>query len=258
MTNELGGALVAAELLALLGGVALAVRLAYQGRQAARRAEEDTAFVRQEVTHAYRQVESLLALEKLLNLSQPLPPLRGWAASPDFLRVVAEHILLARPACVMECSSGSSTLVAARCLQLNGAGHVYSLEHSSEYAEITRANLRRHGLQDWATVIDAPLVPYAEFDGARWYSLEGAGVVSAPVEMLIVDGPPLQTARLARFPALPALASRLASRSTLFLDDADREQEQAIVAAWKQSDPNLVVDKLECEKGCVRIRRGVV
>ena len=201
----------------------------------------------------YKQVESLIWLDRLLGLAQPLPPLRGWAGSPDFLLVLAEHVLSAQPKCVLECSSGASTLVIARCLQKIGSGHVYSLEHSPEYAEKTRANLKRHGLDGWATILDAPLEPQPDFNGARWYSLKNLATVAGQVDMLVIDGPPQDTAPLARLPAVPALAHVMAPTCVTFLDDSDREDETAIVARWLAQFPHLQAEQMWCEKGCVKL-----
>lgn len=124
----------------------------------------------------YRQLESLQALHSLLQLPRPLPSLRGWAGSPDFLLELAREVQRRRPATVVECSSGASTVVAARCCQMNGAGHVFSLENSPEYAQKTRRLLAECGLQAWATVIDAPL-QQVELGSERysWYNAGRAG-----------------------------------------------------------------------------------
>jgi hypothetical protein len=66
-----------------------------------------------ESANLYRQVQAFIGLKDLLNLTVPLPPLRMWAASPDFLLVIARHALTAKPRVVVECSSGSSTVVLA-------------------------------------------------------------------------------------------------------------------------------------------------
>ena len=60
-----------------------------------------------------RQVEARAVLEAKLDLGQPLPLTRGWAASPDFLLYVFDHILQYRPKTVVELGSGVSTAVAA-------------------------------------------------------------------------------------------------------------------------------------------------
>jgi predicted O-methyltransferase YrrM len=108
----------------------------------------------------YQQIQAFLALERRLNLTYALPPLRGWAASPDFFLLLAEHTRQECPEVIVECSSGASTIVLAQCAKQNGKGHVYSLEHDANYAEITRQHLEKQGLGDWATVIDAPLQAY--------------------------------------------------------------------------------------------------
>ena len=208
-----------------------------------------------EVASVYRQIEALNGLDKLLGLTSPLPPLRGWAGSPDFLLLLVEHVLQAKPKCVLECSSGSSTIVMACALRKIGVGHVYSLEHSSTYAAQTRGNLMKHGLESWATVLEAPLEPKAEFDGALWYSLKELPSVKGAVDMLVIDGPPQSTARLARLPALPALAHKMIQDCVVFLDDSDRPPEQEIVAMWLKQFPHLQQEQMWCEKGCAKLSR---
>lgn len=88
----------------------------------------DTARVRKEIDVIFSQIEALFALERKLALPQALPPLRGWAGSPDFLLRIANELEERKPRTVLECSSGVSTLVVARCLQMNGKGHVFSLQ----------------------------------------------------------------------------------------------------------------------------------
>src|SRR5690349_19194645 len=46
-----------------------------------------------ESANLYRQVQAFISLKDLLNFTVPLPPLRMWAASPDFLLVIARHAL---------------------------------------------------------------------------------------------------------------------------------------------------------------------
>jgi hypothetical protein len=75
---------------------------------------------------------------------------------------------------------------------------VYSLEHDPISAAETRAMLADHGLDDWATVIDAPLVPVTlGGETFRWYDDSGLKGLKA-IDMLVIDGPPLDTNALAR------------------------------------------------------------
>ena len=206
-----------------------------------------------ESANLYRQVQAFIGLRDLMDFAVPLPPLRMWAASPDFLLVIARHALAARPRVVVECSSGSSTVVLAQAARISGTGHVYSLEHDPVFAAETRAMLADQGLGDWATVIDAPLVPVTlGGETFRWYDDTGLKDLG-PIDMLVIDGPPLDTNALARYPAGPRLLPRLAPGGAAFLDDAARPDETRAVARWQDAFPHLVRNNPSCEKGCVRL-----
>ena len=198
----------------------------------------------------FRQLEALHGLYVELAMQRSLTPTRGWAGSPDFLLELARHARTARPLVVVECSSGVSTVVLARCLQLNGAGKLYSLEHDRAYAQRTRAQLLRHGLQDWAQVLDAPLIAH-DFGGEKWPWYDVAQLPPAiGIDLLVIDGPPQATRTLARYPAAPLLFPRLAPGGTVFLDDALRPAEQAALVRWRNEFPGLQQSVLPCEKGC--------
>lgn len=97
----------------------------------------------------YRQVEALAVLNASIRAAVPLPSLRGWAASPDFLLELARIVLARSPSTIVECICGSSTVVAARACQLLGSSHVYSLEHESRFANETSGRLEDAELQQW-------------------------------------------------------------------------------------------------------------
>lgn len=208
----------------------------------------------QEHAALFRQLEALQGLYVSLGLRRALPLTRGWAASPDFLQELAAHALDEKPACIVECSSGTSTLVLARCLQINGAGIVYSLEHDVAYARRTRRQLQLHGLADWAKVIDAPLLKQT-FGGREhaWYDCSSMEPVDE-IDMIVIDGPPQATGDQARYPAGPALFPRLAPGAAIFLDDAARPGERAALQRWADEFPELEIRSLPCEKGAAVLR----
>ncbi|QGZ37806.1 methyltransferase family protein [Pseudoduganella flava] len=202
----------------------------------------------------FRQLEALQGLYTDLGLTHSLPDTRGWAASPDFLLELTRHAQAERPRFVVECSSGTSTLVLARCMQINGAGKVYSLEHDPIFARQTRQQLARHGLSDWAVVLDAPLTAQ-DFGGATWPWYSTTGLPAAgEIDMLVIDGPPQATRALARYPAGPALFGRLAPGAAIFLDDARRPDEQQILRRWADEYPEIEQRPLACEKGAAVLR----
>ena len=157
-----------------------------------------------------------------------------------------------RPANILECSCGTSTVVLARCAQLNSHGHIYSLESDPKFAEITRQELCRHGLESFATILYAPLTQHDIDDVIRqWYSLDT--LPDFPIDMLVIDGPPSISDPLARFPAGPMLIGRMTKGGAIFLDDADRLGEREIVSRWQESFPTIDIEQLRCEKGLIRI-----
>lgn len=186
----------------------------------------------------FRQMQCLQALHEDLALPASLPPTGGKAASADFLKLVADLVREEKPAVVVECGSGLSTVVIARCLQLNGSGQVFSLEHMEKFAAQTRKELSRRGLSDWACVIDAPL-ERLECHGREVHWYRTAALPDLPIDLLIVDGPPARTGTSPRYPAGPVLFPRLSPQGAVLVDDAGRPEELAVVERWRREFPDL-------------------
>ncbi|MCW8831378.1 MAG: class I SAM-dependent methyltransferase, partial [Gammaproteobacteria bacterium] len=123
-------------------------------------------------------------IQARLGLPQPLPHNPTWSAAPDFIGLIVEHCLQAKPAVIVECSSGLTTLALARCCQLNGGGRVVSLENGEEYAEQTRRQLQASGLEAYAQVIHAPLERVFLDRDYDWYQLKNLPEVS--IDMLVI------------------------------------------------------------------------
>jgi len=205
--------------------------------------------LRKEAAGLLAQLEDLASLRDRLDLRKGLPYTKDWSAAPDFLRIIAEHCLEARPGTIVECSSGLTTLVLARCCQINGHGRVFSLENGARFAEKSEAELRRYGLGDHAEVLHAPLQPHV-VDGHQysWYATED--LLPQSIEMLVIDGPPGFLQQHARYPALPLLFERLTEGCTVFLDDAARADEVEIVELWQRRFPELEHEFVNTERGC--------
>ncbi len=198
-------------------------------------------------------LERYLALGDRLGLRQGLPYVRDWSAAPDFLELIVAHVLAARPAAIVECGSGLTTLMLARCCELNARGCVHSLEHGAEYAARTRQEIARYGLDAHACVIEAPLETHVIHGRTyQWYAL--AALPAAGIELLVIDGPPGPLQPHARYPALPLLLPRLAEGCTVFLDDAARPDEREIVESWRAEFPAIEYHDLPTERGCSVLR----
>ena len=180
----------------------------------------------------FRQYESLLSLYHLLPDMKFLPTTRGWAGSPDFLAKVAELILKKSPNFIVEAGSGVSSIIMGEAIRMNKAGNIISLEHKEEFANITRSDCLLNNLEDELDIIYTPLKGYS-LNGKKWlwYSLDGLNL-SKEIDMLVVDGPPGDTQKLARYPAVPLLLPYFAEHVTIVLDDSNRKDESETVEKW--------------------------
>lgn len=207
-------------------------------------------FIRNMGVAESKQSESLAKLYHLTGLEPgALPPTRGWAASPDFLLVLARHILENKPGVVVECGSGVSTIVITQCLKQLGTGHLYSLDHDLHFSNKTMHELSTLELSEWVTMNSSPLTDH-QIDGQdwSWYSIDKLDCPA--IDMLVIDGPPAGVDGLARYPAGPILFPKLNEEAKVFLDDAARPGEQEVISRWRSEFPDWVTSEEPCEKGC--------
>jgi predicted O-methyltransferase YrrM len=208
---------------------------------------------RSEANELFARLETDRSLRDRLGLHLGLPYSHNWSAAPDFLKLIVEHALIARPETIVECSSGLTTVMLARCCEMNGQGRLFSLENGPDYAARTRSALDRYGLTGKATVIDAPLVPHNLNGWAfEWYALDELPDLS--IDMLVIDGPPGFIQRHSRYPALPLLRDKLADGCVVFMDDAARPDEQEIIGLWQDEFPGIEHEYINTERGCAIFR----
>ena len=189
------------------------------------------------------QIQALLQLHEQFAPRAPLPAVAGWAMEPTALVELVNVVARLRPQLVLECGSGTSTLWIAYALRRNGSGRVVALDHDVEYAHATAQVITEHGLSEWAHVRHAPLTPTDTPRGSMpWYSTDLTELTG--IELLVVDGPPKATGELARYPALPMLADRLAPDARILFDDAHRPDEVRALDAWRETYPLRVEHEL--------------
>jgi len=234
----------------LAGGFLLAQRGAQPSRQQADRQRRVD----------YRQIEALSALREHLNLREPLPPMRGYAISPDFAVILLETLRDHKPRHTLELGCGVSTLIGAYTLeQYELEGRITSVEHQPAFAQITRDNLARHGLSAFVQVVDAPLVLLRGLHRwrGRWY--HAPSIPADAIDLLVIDGPPQyqNPSPLARYPALPVLFGRLSPGALILVDDADRAHERRAIRRWLREYPLIEVRRFDTEKGTVLLRKTV-
>ncbi len=180
--------------------------------------------------------EMIRVYDRVVTHPHPMPELGGWAATPSTMLWILDRVMSEPVHTIVECGSGTSTVWVATALKARGGdGRVFALEDSDEYAAITRDELERLGLSDWATVVHAPLVDTALPDDSSqpWYDLSGL-TLPGQIDLLFVDGPPSRVAPQVRYPAFPLLADQLAADAVVILDDTGRPAEDAIVERWSR------------------------
>lgn len=210
----------------------------------------------------YAQLESLSWLQRRLIIKGQLPPLRGWAGSPDVLLGLHVHIMAIRPQLIVEFGSGASTLVIADALSQIGSGKLISIEHSKHYGAQTNLTLQAEGLEAW---VDLRIGDLEKWDGehlnptdaekpSNWYPISLLEDLEH-IDLLWVDGPPGATCLYSRYPALPALANQLSADAEVWMDDTVRQEEKDICEHWaKEYGFNL--EYFPLEKGLGRLTRS--
>ncbi|WP_017606207.1 class I SAM-dependent methyltransferase [Nocardiopsis alkaliphila] len=202
----------------------------------------------------YEQYVAWTELREYLDVAAFMPPLRGWAASPDVLRLLVRLIERDRPELVVECGSGASSVWIGYALRKVGTGRLVALEHDARYAELGRALVADHALEDVVEVRHAPLtrVPDDHADGVSagvpWYDTEALSDLKG-IGLVFVDGPPRATGPEARYPAVPALLPGCTDRVVFVLDDADRPDERSLGERWLAGHPELARTEEPTEKG---------
>ncbi|WP_407352682.1 class I SAM-dependent methyltransferase [Luteimonas sp. R10] len=176
---------------------------------------------------------SMASIDRRLELRAAAPAMSGWSIEPISLAQMLEFVERVKPASVLECGSGASTVLLAYALEKVG-GRLIALEHLEEYAEATRRDLQRHRLNHVAEVRAAPLEEFELSGGVfRWYA-RAAWADLRDIDLLLVDGPPKATGKMARYPALPLLAGALSAHATVVLDDMHRPEERQALELWQK------------------------
>jgi predicted O-methyltransferase YrrM len=185
------------------------------------------------------QLRDMLAASEPSNSEAAITPLNpGWQLSSQAMQEVVNHVLLDQPKVVVECGCGASTMWIGRALRRVGEGRLISLENSAEWVAIVTELLQHEGL----TSVEVRHAPMEPIQVARqeqpWYSASALADVE-DIDLLLVDGPPGHTNKLARYPAVPALRDRLRPGATVMLDDCHRRDEKETLRKWLAEVPGL-------------------
>jgi predicted O-methyltransferase YrrM len=201
-----------------------------------------------------RSAQDAAVLSTRLGRNAPL--LGGWAVEADFAGIVSREIETG-PNLVVECGSGTSTLVIADQLERNGHGQLISLEHEVDFAAATMRRLVALGVQHRVSVVHAPLGPVV-IDGrpVHWYDRRMVeSSLRGQIDVLVVDGPP-ERPPSARWPAVEVFYPYLASDARVYLDDGRTPHVLRTLRAWRSAHPDLELYWIDTVKGTWLLRRS--
>jgi predicted O-methyltransferase YrrM len=205
--------------------------------------------------HGYKQIESMFSIVEFIKPKFPLPEMREWAVSPDLAKILLDIILEKKPQVILETGSGTSTLIIAYALQKNGSGKIFSLENNEKYAEKTRENIRKHGLEDFVEVVYAPLKELPiKGKTWQWYDTSILPEIKT-IDLLIVDGPKRTLQPMSRYPAMPLVFDKLTDRAIVVLDDFNTDEEKAMVNLWVKEFKGFDREKIKTEKETMILRK---
>ena len=88
-----------------------------------------------------------------------------------------------------------------------------------------------------------------------WYKGVPDILGNRKVELLIVDGPPREIFRMARYPALPMLYEYLSEACTVVLDDVSRNDEKEIIKRWLELYPEFKIEYIREGHGIAMLTR---
>ena len=204
----------------------------------------------------YIQMEAMQSIYSIFQFNSPLPNTRKMAASPDFLKLLVDTILLVKPKLVVELGSGISTILAGKALEKNGVGKLISIDNEDKYAELTRKRVDLENLGDIGRVITSKLIMHLiNGQNYMWYELSFVKEINQDIDLLIVDGPPRITNNNARYPAIPLLKQYFKENTVILLDDGRRKDEQNTVELWLKELDKFKAEYFNTEKGTFKLSK---
>ncbi|WP_370134407.1 hypothetical protein [Alteromonas sp.] len=164
----------------------------------------------------------------------------NWSLAPDALLCIVRLIKKLQIDTVIEFGAGVSTRVLSS-LQKRGFLSLktyISYEHSRHFFEETRKLINALNLEQHCNIQFSPLENVSVNDEELvFYKCENSlkEIKNCDNALVIVDGPPSNGGKMARYPALPIVMDSLGCKKLIiFLDDFNREQEKEIVKEWEK------------------------
>lgn len=162
--------------------------------------------------------------------------LGGWALDGPTVDRLAELVGERRPRTVVEFGSGTGTILLAALMSEQGSdSHVISVEQDEALVTRTRDELAGAGLDHVATLVHLPVGAVGEGVPMGYVLSEEAALAlrTHPPELIFVDGPTLDSGA-SRLGTVDVVAPFVRDDAVLLLNDAFRDAELCVAAAWNE------------------------
>lgn len=209
----------------------------------------------QNLKYQQQKNQSILSIHSTLQPDLPIPTMTGWAAEPELIENILKEIYITKPDIIFEIGSGTSSILSAMLLNKIGKGSIISIDHDARYYDSNQSDIDRYGVSELVSLHHAPLkVQQVNGNSYNWYDINGIEI-NAKIDLLVIDGPPSKTNKLARYPSVPMLYEHLSDDAVIILDDASRPDEIEMVKHWTNEYPDLKASFIPSEKGIAVLRR---
>lgn len=207
--------------------------------------------IQQSTGNAVAQLEAYIAIHNYFNTGSLLSGFHGWPISPDIGLFIINQMRRKQYDLIIEFGSGTSTLLFAK---LAAAQHheklmsdllpqkIVSFDHHADYYRQTQELLKINQMGKYVDLVHAPLIEWQENKQTfLYYDCEAklqqlAQTLNGKQAkiLVLVDGPPGNTCKNARYPAVPLLFKHLAAHQIdIILDDAARAEEKEVAMKWQ-------------------------
>lgn len=182
--------------------------------------------------HNNEQLPSFL-LHQLFHSGKYLPYTSS-SLKMKHLSAVLNSICIHNRKNILEFGSGISTIMMARLMKLNEIpGFIVSIDESEEWQRIISSYLENEGLKDFVMFVHATTEKSSNLDNALGYNREVVfnALNHKKFDLILIDGPSAwnNSNKMSRLTNFEFFENNLAEHFTIFLDNADRPGEKALI-----------------------------
>lgn len=181
-------------------------------------------------------------------------PFTPFSLNPYTIIHILNDILFNDRKQIVEFGGGISTIIISRFIKVNNLNtKILSIDNNESWQKIIFKEVEKYDCSNNLSQICCNIVEHENkdlkvYDNDFWYDYKkvknSIDKLETKIDLVIVDGPSTSTSKFVRYPALPTIQSKLATSTSIFLDDIKRPAEKEILEKWN----DLIKGKLTFEK----------